>query len=215
MKDTLKKYAFPIIAGLIAFIAIAIVYSGSSSHASVLSAQKTKIEQLRGELSVKEVAAQQSKDANTKAATGVEAARKKTDDEKATALMKTALTWDSYATYSNARSALMSTYGLSADSDFLKTVLPPVVNRTDPSGKSYNVIDLQGLNTTFDSLESRVSMTKATDYSYFAVISARTKSKAGSAEVVSYYVAHYTVDANGKITDLKLDTVQGKPSTTG
>lgn len=215
MKGNLKKYIFLVLAGLLAFASVTGAYMSSTGNSSVEQAQVLKINKLKNDLAVKEAAAQKSREEVNQNATGIDAERKKKDDDQIHQLLQTALTWDSYDSYMQARGKLMTGFGIQEDSDLLKKMMPKVDNRTDPSGKSYNVIDTQQLNSRFNAIDTRVSLIKVTDYSYFGIVSASTKSKVGSTEVTVYYAVSYTFDANGKLLDLKIDTVPEAPSTAG
>ena len=214
MKDVLKKWIFVILAGVIAFGVITTGVMTSKQNDARLMEQTAKIQQLRGELVVKEAAAQKQREEASQVATGVNFDRKKKDDEIARTLFKAAFTWNSYQTYMDARTKVMS-LGIPADSPFLKTVLPAVENRVDPSGKSYNLIDTQGLTMAYSTMESRVSMVKVTDYSYFSLLETKTSSKQGEQLVTSYYAVSYTTDTNGKILAITVDLVPAAPLTEG
>ncbi len=209
-----KKWIFVILAGVLAFGSVVGTYMTSSGNGAALAAQSVKINQLKNDLAVKEAVAQKNRDTVNQAVSGVDAQRKIKDDEAITNLLRTALTWDSYQSYMDARTKLMTGFGIKEDSDFLTKVMPAVPNKTDPSGKAFNVIDTQGLNSSFSSVETRISMIKVTDYSYFGIVAAHTKSNVASNNVDVYYAVSYTYDANGKLLSLKIDSVPEAPSTT-
>lgn len=212
-KIDVKKYIFLALAFLLAFGSIVGAYMASANGQRVEQAQVTKINQLKNDLGVKEAAAQKTREEVNQDATGIDAQRKKKDDEIIKQIMGAALTWNSYQSYMDGRTKLMTGFGIKEDSPLLKTMMPKVENRTDPSGKSYNVIDTQSLNSRFEGIDTRVSMVKVTDYSYFGIVKAKTKSKVGNTEVDVFYAVSYTFDANGKLLDLKIDTVPEAPAT--
>lgn len=215
IKTFLKHYAALIVAGLVAVVAVVGMMNASSHREAVLDAQGAKINQLKGDVAIKDAAVQKAKDAAAQAATGIEAKRKQDDDAKVTELMRTAMTWDSYDSYMDARSAVMQNFAIAEDSDFMTKTLPKVENRTDPSGRKINMIDTKGWNISFGELTSRVTSIRTTDYNYFAVIRSSSTSADGKASADSYYSASYTIDANGTIKNIVMDTISQKPSTTG
>lgn len=214
MKFDVKKYIFLLVAGLLAFGAVVGTVVSTSNNGAVLLAQEQKIQQLKGSVAIKEAEVEKAKSQTNQGASGIDAARKAKDDELIKQVLGTAFTWNSYESYMAGRTKLMTGFGIKEDSTMLTKTMPSVENRTDPSGKTFNVIDTQGLNSSFASVESRVSLIKVTDYSYFAIAKANTSSKVGSTSVETSYAVSYTIDANGKLLDIKVDAVP-EVTTTG
>lgn len=120
---------FPIICGLIIAVFVLMIFS------NLYSIKKTRAiieEQKQTIADFKKTEKEQDEIIKTK--TNIELAenedpaviRRATDDDVANQLFEILLNWRTFEEYNNARSAMMSVYGLTEDSTCLTNVLPPV-----------------------------------------------------------------------------------------
>lgn len=113
-----------------------------------------------------------------------------------------AFTWDSQASYTQARDSVMRVYGLKADSPFMKEFMPPAPVNVDKQGNEYPYIDAAGLNQRVGAYRIKVQEVVGTEYHYvvFVDVQARSDDKKGVSSTTS--VVYLTTDGTGKISDL-------------
>lgn len=146
-------------------------------------------------------------------ASGGDARRQAKDDQLISGLMETAGTWSSSAEYRKARDEVAG-YALPESSNFLDTFMPEETEcMTDETGKEYCSIDTEHKNSTFDSLDSVVTHVSGGTYSYFGL--AKMSISGGEGKATRYSPIQYSVDANGKITEMRAYASVSSPVTVG
>lgn len=125
--------------------------------------------------------------------------RSETDSQRAGELLKTLLTWDSIDSYNAARSTLMETYGLSADSQLLTVFIP------EQSAETFDATNTAGME--FDSASSYVISEDGDRISYFAPCQVTVTSKDGNTVTGTRVGVFYTLDENGTFSNLTAYTL--------
>lgn len=125
------------------------------------------------------------------------------DTDTVNAMLNTALTWDSSATYTAARDTMGRKYKLGADSQFMKSFMPPAPVNKDASGKEYPYIDAAGLNSALSDSTVTLQWVQGTDYRYLVQAVVRADSSSGTASASHVAVFEVTVNGEGAITDIK------------
>jgi hypothetical protein len=118
-------------------------------------------------------------------------------------LLTTAVTWDSNASYTQARAKLVTTYKVPADSAFMTTFLPPAPYSVDSTGKQYSYIDAAGLNSALGAYSVQLTGVRGTSYSYLVFVSVMASSTDGRGTASRADVLTLTVDADATVHDLR------------
>lgn len=201
MATAAQHRIFPLVTAGVLVVAAIIGGTTANQHQQALDEQATKIAKLEARASA---ARAETKDiqADTSLVDGARAGRVATDTQVISDLADRALSWDSDATYRQARSSTMRIYGLAENSVFMESFLPPAPRNTDSRGNVYPYIDAAGLNSHVGDITVRLLEVDGTAYSYMALVDVRADSsdKKGSAVNVATILA--TVDSSGKISDV-------------
>lgn len=129
------------------------------------------------------------------------------DDAVATSLLSDATTWNTFKEYTAGRDKMQSVYGMKATDPFLTTFMPPPVEVADKSGKKYNQIDALNLNMRFVSVSTHVAQINDGAYGYFGLLAVQTASADKKANVTSYDVVTYLVDASNHVIQIAIRPV--------
>lgn len=167
------------------------------------AASAAQVEQLHTQLNELKTMTGKSQEDVSVEATGMSPARKRSDDERMTDIMKQALTWSTGEQYIEARNALIERWKLDEGSQFLTVFMPGEdagAWRTDSSGKTW--FAYEGINSALESFTSSVTNVDGTNYTYFAVVGVKTVSSDGKASTVTYSTMSYTLDANGTVSGI-------------
>lgn len=127
---------------------------------------------------------------------GYDAGRVKTDDMAAEKFFKLAFTWKSYSDYESVRNSIVDKYGLSLDSDFMKTLFPDVIVK-DADGNEYNVLDVSAANMKYDSMKSHLVGVNNDVYSYFTEVNVSAESYDSTS--VGHIIFIYDVFKKGEL----------------
>lgn len=182
-------------------IGLAVSHHNTVSAADAASA--AQVTQLQSQLNDLKTTTSKTQEEVSTEATGMSPARKRSDDEQMTDVMKQALTWSSGEQYINARQALIDRWKLDEGSQFLTVFMPGEDEgawRTDSAGKTW--FAYEGVNSALESFTSSVTDVNGTEYTYFAVVGVKTVSSDGKVSTVVYSTMSYTLDANGAISDI-------------
>lgn len=133
---------------------------------------------------------------------GVQQDRIDKDNKTIEEFLGRAFTWDSHASYTQARDSVMRVHGLKADSPFMKEFMPPAPVNVDKQGNEYPYIDAAGLNQRVGAYRAKVQEVEGTEYHYvvFVDVQARSDDKKGTSSTTS--VVYLTTDGTGAISDL-------------
>ena len=124
-------------------------HMGTHKMQDVLISQESEIAKLKDDITVLQnnYSTKYSDLLSTKS--NINLARVLTDKDKIETIYKDVLSWDSYEKYENIRKKLKE-MGMKEDSQFLTSFMPHLENEV-LNGRSYNTIDVQKLNSNFDS----------------------------------------------------------------
>lgn len=138
--------------------------------------------------------------------TGVDAARKQSDDDMMADLISYAVTWSNSSEYANSRNHLMKKYSwLSEDSAFLSSFFPPVdrmVIKDSAGNVVSNPLD-DGRNIAFASFYSYVVDVQEETYYYVAEVSTQSSGVAGGGTATGKILLTYWVDGSGEAGDIQ------------
>lgn len=199
-----KKIMVPgIIAVVMLILAFAFYILATGSQQSELNAANDKYSELTNKKSMLEAALATSNAEAIRSGTGMDAQRKAKDDIAAEKLAKLVTTWDSKKSYDAARKEVMSKYDLKADSSFMKTFMPEVVELDSATGKgTTNEIDANGSNMTYQKMASYVIKIAGDKYTYLAPVSVSSSNKSGdSASKTLMFI--YTTDAKHNLSNIE------------
>lgn len=129
-----------------------------------------------------------------KAATGYDAARKEIDDKQIAELFSKFVAFDSADAYSKAREGLINDYGLDENGQFLSVFMPAANEQITDAIKNGN------LAIAYKSMTSIPTAISGDNYSYAAFVTMGANREGGSAS--KQVLVQYTIDGNGKISDL-------------
>ena len=193
----MKKYIISIIICFVVFF-VALSYSSINSKLSKnqLADSENQLYNLQNELSTKqsEVIAIETK--VEKAVTGVDKERVANDDKLAVSFFTPAFTWSNSVEYVNARTEYIANIG--ADNQFVTMFMPELV-----VVDQYNEIDLNGINSSFKSLTSRLTDLDGDTYTYLSIIeyTSRDNSEVGNEGTGKALVSYQVV--NNQISNIK------------
>ena len=195
----------------------AVIRGAGDSWQSELVGQRGEIASLKQQVSVEEAKSDKALGAAVSEATGgVDLEHQRSDDEKMSQLMTTALTWKGLREYLQRRDQVMRDYSFAADSPFMTVFMPGEeqgVTRTAPSGKTYSSFD-EDMSSKFSSLKSYVTGVSGEVYSYFAVVEMLVSSSSGAAAETGYVAMTYDM-IEGKPANLDAWTTPGGVTTSG
>lgn len=206
------KRLIPVIVSFVfAVIAVASYAIHSSQWSEQLKLQEAKLQNagainLQDENLSEKESTEQEQSEKIEAVASLDITRVEKDDKIAADFLEKIMTWDSYAEYEGIRQELMSTYGLSEDSNFLTVFMPEVVTKTSKDGTVYNRIDVMGLNVTYEGMDSYVAGITGQVYSYFAFVEWSSHDKNG-AEASAKCIFMYSINGEGKLLNLDAYTI--------
>lgn len=202
----MKKYIPMAISIALVAIVGCIYFFNTSNWDSSLLEQQSLIEQYENAISVQQQSLQNTQETAVASASGINFSRVEQDNKTAETFLKTIMTWKSYDEYEGIRQKMINDYNVPEDGSFMTVFLPEVMNKTSKNGKKYNEIDNNGLNVTYESMESYVTKISSDTYSYFTIVKWSSSDNDGN-EADSKSVFAYSIDANGGIADLEGYTI--------
>lgn len=126
--------------------------------------------------------------------TGVDSERIGKDKSVGDAFIRRSMEWSSYESYNGARQELMNQYPGSEDWQFFKAFMPDVVvSDVTPNGKTYNQIDINGLNVHLTDIEQHVVDNEDGKYQYLSFLTWITSDKSGNSSENKAAVLYETV----------------------
>lgn len=202
MASTKKNAVFPAVAGaLLIVIALVSAVTISNQNAS-LDAQKAQLSSITHKVDAARSATSKLETMSSLEPEGARASRVSSDTLVIDDLAKRTLSWNSNASYSKARASTMRMYGLSEDSSFMKTFLPPAPVNRDSQGNEYPYIDAAGLNSQVGDVTVKLLSVDTLDYSYMALVDVQSSSSDGLGTAVNVATLFVTIDGDGKVSKL-------------
>lgn len=196
VKKFLGRNIFLLLSAVLFLITIVTVNNTMGDREDRLARAEAELLSLRQTASVTERDADADyKEAVRQATGGVDLDHKAEDDELVTGLLETALTWNGIPDYIQRREAVLRTYNLGEDSQFMKVFLPGEqegVMRTDASGETHYAFD-ENISSRFEGMSSLVTNVNGSVYSYFTTVTLRNYSDSGQTSVLSTATLRYDV----------------------
>lgn len=206
--------------GVLLAITIAAVNVHLFTVQTRLDAAERERTSIATELNEAEQEHEQRDEAQAEEAFGVDADRVLRDQERITALVDTALTWDSGVSYEEARGELIRRFQLDPRSGFL-TVFMPEAAYSETDGKRFYELDAIGVNSAFTRVVSiQIVRVSAMSYEY-AVVAEATMSTDANAMLDGEgqldegpteqrrVLLHVVTDSEGRFTELDGEVSSG------
>ncbi|MCI4659587.1 hypothetical protein [Cryobacterium zhongshanensis] len=146
---------------------------------------------------------------------GADASRVAADTKVIGSLLKRALTWDSDASYREARDSTMRTYSLAEDSAFMTSFLPKAPVNLDSRGNEYPYIDAAGLNSQVSDFKVKLLSVNAVNYDYMVLADVQAKSSDGLGTSVNVATVFVTLNGDGAPTAITGFASTTQPRTSG
>ncbi|MFD6952063.1 hypothetical protein A6A08_02545 [Nocardiopsis sp. TSRI0078] len=198
-----SRNAFPLSAAALLLVSVGSFAVTRGAQEAALADQGRQIAELRERTAEIEEAQDERENEVASLVQGTNTARLDTDEELIGDVLDTALTWETHAEYEDARSAMMTVYGLDEDSAFMTAFLPEAPMNVDREGNEYALIDLLGLDSRVNDFRSEVLSVQGTEYSYLVLVELRTTSDDGQASAYSTATVLLTTDGDGGVSGLE------------
>ena len=207
IKERFKEF-IPIMICILYLFVLMVIYNGISKNAlKAVSVKQNDVTQLENQLALAKNRMDTKKTEFTIKNTGVDEDRLHRDEGIISDFLTKVGTWDSYSSYMKARDSIMTAYGLNEDSDFMKSFMPKINNRTDDAGNNYNKIDTFGLNIKFTG-NTTYLLSTSEDYSYLSEAYMESRDDEGG-EGRTRMVLLFSITPNGKLSNVYGTSVAG------
>jgi len=186
------------------FIACVMTYAiGVGTMQSNLDTQSQALYNLQNQVDMKISESESNRAKLVQGATGLNTQRVTVDTKVAETFIEKALTWSNGATYDAVRAEMMTTYGLTEDSPFMKVFMPINVKTADGQ---FNYIDTHHSNCQYEDMDVYVSSISTDVYSYFSFVTWSTSDMTGN-EAKSTCIVTYDINVDGKLSNLSAYTM--------
>lgn len=199
----LRRNAFPLTAAALLLVAGGSFAATRGEQEASLVDQERRIEELLVRKAELEETQGEREREVVGQVMGADRARLDADEELIGRLLDTALTWESHAEYVDARSSMVSVYGLAEDSAFMTVFLPEPTVNVDAEGTEYALIDLLGLDSRVEDFRAELLSVRGTEYSYFLLVDVRSTSDDGQAGARSTSAVLLTTDGEGGVSGVE------------
>ncbi|MFF2053877.1 hypothetical protein ACFVU2_19890 [Leifsonia sp. NPDC058194] len=198
----LKNAVFPLVAGGI-LIATAIVGGVTAANQNTsLDSQKAQLSRLDSKIAAAQATTSKLESTSSLASAGAQGSRVTSDTANIEDLVHRVFTWNSDATYREARASTMRITGLSEDSSFMTAFLPKAPVNVDKQGNQYPYIDAAGLNSEVADTTVKLLSVDALNYNYLALVDVQAKSSDGLGTAGSVATILITINGENKVTAL-------------
>ncbi|MEV2278298.1 hypothetical protein AB0I72_22200 [Nocardiopsis sp. NPDC049922] len=198
-----SRNAFPLSAAALLLVSGGSFAVTRGAQEAALTDQEQRIAELRERTVEIEEAQDERENEVASLVQGTNTARLDADEELIGDVLDTALTWETHAEYEDARSAMMTVYGLDEDSAFMTAFLPEAPVNIDREGNEYALIDLLGLDSRVNDFRSEMLSVQGTEYSYLVLVELRTTSDDGQASAHSTATVLLTTDGDGGVSGVE------------
>lgn len=207
IKERFKEF-IPIMICILYLFVLMVIYNGISKNAlNAVSVKQNDVTQLENQLMLAKNRMDTKKTEFTIKNTGVDENRLHRDEGIISNFLTKVGTWDSYDSYMKARDSIMAEYGITEDSDFMRSFMPKINNRTDDAGNNYNKIDTFGLNIKFTG-NTTYLLSISEDYSYLSEAYMESRDDEGG-EGRTRMVLLFSITPNGKLSSVYGTSVAG------
>jgi hypothetical protein len=198
-----RRNAFPLTAAALLLVAGGSFAATRGAQEAALTDQELRMEELLARRAGLEEAQEQREREVVGEVLGADHARLDADEELIDQVLDTALTWESHAEYVDARSAMMTVYGLDEDSPFMTVFLPEPTVNVDAEGTEYALIDLLGLDSRVNAFRTELLSVRGTEYSYLILVEVRSSSDDGQASAHGVSTVLLTTDGDGGVSNVE------------
>lgn len=215
MGGKIQNRVFPLVAGAVLTVSVIVGGAVSAGHGQEEVAQQAELDGVVSQLERAQSAMREVANEGSVSGIGAEQARVSADTKTIGKLLERALTWDSNATYVEARESTMRTYGLAEDSPFMTAFLPPAPSNRDEQGNEYPYIDAAGLNSQVGDFKVKLLGLDGVDYSYMALVDVQAKSSDGLGTSVTVATVFVTIDGDAAPKAISGFASTSSPRTSG
>lgn len=198
----LARNWYVLVALAVSIYAVILLVVSMNNNASVIDEQNAKIVELEAKINDAKAQTKAMEDEALKEAVGLDTKRRESDEKTFNELMNAVATWSNGEEYNKGRKDAIEIFDIPKDSQFLTEYFPEQPSKTSRSGDTYYEVDLKGLNSKVDNIETSVIDINGGDYTYLSLVDISSESNDGKASVSNMSIIRYTIDANGKITDI-------------
>lgn len=198
-----RRNAFPLTAAALLLVAGGSFAATRGAQEASLTGQEQRMEELMGRRAELEEAQDQREREVADQVLGADHARLDADEELIGQVLDTALTWEGHAEYVDARSAMMTVYGLDESSSFMTVFLPEPTVNVDAEGTEYPLIDLLGLDSRVNDFRAELLSVQGTEYSYLILVDVQSASDDGQASAHSTSTVLLTTDGVGGVSGVE------------
>lgn len=212
----MKRYVVAVIAAVV-LIVVAVVYGVQQvSQARAADQRQNVVASLDGERQATQDALDAAQEAVYEQLTGSQVSRIDQDAEHLQQLMATALTWDDHQSYTDAREALLTEYGMDEESEFFTSFFPEAPVNVDAQGNEYPYLDVAELSSELGDFDIELLSVAGTAYRYVVFAEMESQAQVGEAVTRSAVplVLFATVQENGTVVDVTGYASTGKPRST-
>jgi len=202
MSGRLKNSVFPLVAGAVLIVTSIIGGATVSAQDAQLEAQQSKLDKLTSAAEAARAATDDLETAASLADAGANPERVAADSDAIGELVRRTLTWDSDASYREARESTMRAYALGEDSALMKSFLPPAPVNLDGQGNEYPYI-AAGLNSQVGDYRAKLLSVDGVNYVYMVLVDVQVKSGDGLGTAVNVATLFLTIDGEGTFSDLR------------
>ena len=222
MLKVLKRWRVSMVLVIAMIIVVNICFHIVQSQNTAYATAQGQLSSLQNQEKMNQVTGNKKEASAKEEVSGLDMARKKTDDSIAEEFFKNCLDWDDSESYNKKRDWVSEQEkakpSVEVEDSFLTAFFPAVTETEDDNGKQVNIIDKEGLNVSFDgsSFDSHVVDidTKGNEYSYLAEFNVTTTSRYEDAEGESHsadgnakIAATYSIDSDGNMKDVNAYTI--------
>jgi hypothetical protein len=213
MGISIKTAAFPLVAAAV-LVATATVSGITNSHQNAeLQGQRDKLTAVTQKVDAARAATAKTETISSLDALGASSGRVNADEKILDDLVQRTLTWDSDASYRDARASTMRVYGLTEDSPFMKAFLPPAPVNRDSKGNEYPYIDAAGLNSAVADSTVKLLAVDGVSYSYMVLVDVQATSSDGLGTSGNVATIFATIDGDGSVSKVSGFASTQKPLT--
>ncbi len=165
----------------------------ADAYESELARQYAELTSLENDRAIQQAAKLAEQDEVVSMVTGVDTARKESDDARFQKFITRVTTWGSYQEYRDMGRSVMEEYGLNRSGSFYSRFLN--------SDNLLGVKDASGYSCAFVGMDSTVAAINAGTYSYFTTVTCRATGPSGASRNMSF-VCTYDVTVDGTLTNV-------------
>lgn len=205
IKENLLYFIAMGVAGVLLVIVLVVGSVLGGSHNGKLNKQAGEIANLQNQIETQKAQVSAGAGSVVQSTSGIDLARKSTDDAIIKEFAQLVTTWNSYDTYMEMRKEVMEKYALSESDRFSTVFLPDYGSITDGDGVAHNLIDYAKISCEYRGMRSIVSGINSAMYSYFVIVTCAGGRDGNTGPFNVVFCC--TVDGAGNISNLEAYTL--------